>query len=66
MLPATSCESAVSNPLRYSRSSSSSSFVAHGKATLNIPVALQKPSLLRRCSRQCQKFTRDSEVATHH
>lgn len=48
MLPATSSSLVVSSVFRYSRSSFSSFWVAHGKAILNIPVAEQKPSELRR------------------
>lgn len=50
-LPATSSWLVCSRDFKYSLSDFSSSTLAHGKAILNIPVALTKPSLLLRCHR---------------
>lgn len=47
-LPAFSASRNPSRCLTWLRSASSSSFVAHGKAALNIPVADTQPSLLLR------------------
>lgn len=48
-LPATSSLDVVGNALMYAFSAASSSADAQGKAALNMPVALTKPSFDRLC-----------------